>query len=251
MTVMEKIDTIHPPIDAGRERQMTIFGFDLHSWEHLMLLSLGLAGLLAVAIFITTASVVILQRRENAQTTKEYEKYKLTVDAKVADAKREGLEAGQKAGNALVRAAALEKEAQALKAANLALEAQMQPRRVSGENAMKLKNALSTIQALPIGIVSRLLDSEGTDFADDISQVFANAGWQPVRQKNWTMSNKGVALATFEGTSIPSDLARGLLAALDTAGIKSTVTTIKPDEQNTASPGFQPGVLYLLVGAKP
>lgn len=216
-----------------------------------MLLSLGLAGLLAVAVFITTASVVILQRRETTQTIKEYEEYKLTVDARVADAKREGIAAGQMAGNALVRAAALEKEAQELKAANLALEAQIQPRRVSGENAVKLTTALSRIQALPIGIVSRLLDPEGTDFADDISHAFANAGWQSVRQKDWTMSDKGVAIATFEGTSIPADLVRALLAALDSAGIKATVTTIKTDQQHTTSAAFQPNVLYLLVGAKP
>ncbi len=76
-----------------------------------MLVSLGLAGLVAVAVFITTASVVILQRHETVEAKRELEDYKLSVDGRVADAKREGIEAGKIAGNAMVRASDLEKEA--------------------------------------------------------------------------------------------------------------------------------------------
>jgi hypothetical protein len=39
----------------------------------------------------------------------------------VADAKTEGIEAGKAAGNALLRAATLEKQAEELRASNLAL----------------------------------------------------------------------------------------------------------------------------------
>jgi hypothetical protein len=59
---------------------MSLFGLDLHSWEHLMLVSLGIAGLIAVAVFITTSSVVILQRREATAAKLEAEKAKLETE---------------------------------------------------------------------------------------------------------------------------------------------------------------------------
>jgi hypothetical protein len=102
---------------------MSIFGLDLHWWEQLMLFSL-------LAVFATTLSVVILQRRENAQTKREYEEYKLTADARVADAKREGIAAGEKAGNAMLRAAELEKEAEELKKGNLTLARDLERERM-------------------------------------------------------------------------------------------------------------------------
>ena len=57
------------------------------------------------------------------------------------------------------------------------------------------------LPAIPIGVVSRLVDPEGADFADDIAGAFSNAHWQAVRQKNWTKSDRGVAIATLEGTA--------------------------------------------------
>jgi hypothetical protein len=229
--------------------RVSIFGLELTSWEHLMLLSLGIAGLVAVAVFVTTASVVILQRRDNAQTKREYEEYKLTVDAKVAEAKREGIAAGKSAGDALVRAAALEKEAQELKAANLALEARIQPRRLTGENSRRLSEVLSSAPPAAVAVVSRLFDPEGVDFSDDLATAIGNGHWQTARYRSWTRSEKGVFIATVEGTPLPLSVAI-LRAALDAANVKYSVSTISADD-HTMSPWFQPNVLYLLVGAKP
>jgi hypothetical protein len=55
----------------SRKVRRMLFGLGLHSWEQLMLSSLGVAGLVAIAVFITTASVVILQRAENARLTQK------------------------------------------------------------------------------------------------------------------------------------------------------------------------------------
>ncbi len=228
-----------------------LFGLDLHSWEQWMLGSLGLAALAAVAVVVTTTAVVVLTRASAEQAKQELDAYKLTVEGQVADAKKEGIEAGKTAGNAMIRAAALEKEAQELRAANLALEAQVQPRRLTGEDSSKLSDALLKMQPLPIGIVSRLLDPEGADFADDLSNSFSKAHWQAVRQRDWTMSGKGLAIATLEGTSIPTDLANALVAALGAANVKATITTVRESERQTTSAHFQPNGLYLLVGAKP
>ena len=228
-----------------------MLGLSLHGWENAMVIFLIVAGFFALIAGAATWAVVRLQRIELAKSQKELNEYKLTVEEKVAEAKTKGIEAGKMAGDALLRAAALEKEAAELKAANLALEAQVQPRRLSGDNSAKLSAALAKMQPLPIAIVSRLFDPEGADFADDLSNAFDKARWQAVRQKDWTMSNRGAALATLEGTSIPPDVATALLAALEAASVKASVTTIPVAQQNTTSAHFQPNALYLLVGAKP
>jgi hypothetical protein len=223
-----------------------------------MLLSLALAALVALLVAGATAGAVMSARREEAAANRDLERYKSTVAGQVADAKKAGIEAGEKAGNADLkaaqaneRAAAFEKEAQELKASNLALEAQIQPRRLSGETAKKLAEALSKMGSFPIGIVSRMFDPEGSDFADDFDSAFGAGKWHPVRQRDWLMSNRGVAIATFEGTTFPSDFTDALISALAGAGIKATMVTISKDNQNSTSAHFQPDGLYLLVGAKP
>lgn len=60
-------------------------------------------------MFLTTTSVVILQRQETAEAKRELEEYRLSAEGRVADAKREGIEAGKTAGDALLRAAELKK----------------------------------------------------------------------------------------------------------------------------------------------
>ena len=108
-----------PTAEANKENKTTfskgvrgmLWGLELHSWEQIMLGSLLAAGVIAIAVFVTTACVVILTRRENVATKVEYESYKLLVEGKVADAKKEGIEAGKMAGNALLRAAEFENRA--------------------------------------------------------------------------------------------------------------------------------------------
>jgi hypothetical protein len=155
------------------------------------------------------------------------------------------------ASHANERAAALEKDAQALKAANLSLEARIQPRRISGEIAKRMSNILAQLGRVPIAIVSRLLDSESNDFADDLQKVFVDATWQVVRVRNWTKSDKGVFIASRAGTALPSDLERVIAAALDADATAHKTTTVADNDIGTISPQFEPNVLYLLVGVKP
>jgi len=157
----------------------------------------------------------------------------------------------ERASNLELRTAALEKEAQELKATNLALQAKIQPRRLSGENSAKLASALAALQPMPLAVVSRLFDPESADFADDLAAAFINAKWEALRQKDWTTSSKGLALGTLDGTTIAPSLAIGLLEALRGANVEATVTIIPQTERQTTSVNFQPNILYLLVGAKP
>jgi hypothetical protein len=49
-------------------RSRSLFGLDLHAWEQIMLWSLGGAALAALAVVISTTSVVLLQREEVRQS---------------------------------------------------------------------------------------------------------------------------------------------------------------------------------------
>lgn len=54
-----------------------MFGLDLHSWENIMVGSLIVAGMIAVAVGVATLQVVRLQRAEIAASKSDFEKYKL------------------------------------------------------------------------------------------------------------------------------------------------------------------------------
>jgi hypothetical protein len=96
-----------------------LFGLDLHSWEQLMLVSLGFAALAAVAIVVTTAAVVRVQKLEAEEAKRELELYKLDAATKISEANSAGetakmhaAEANSEAGKANERAASLERDAE-------------------------------------------------------------------------------------------------------------------------------------------
>jgi cell division protein FtsB len=232
------------------KRVRRMLGLGLDSWNNILLFFLAITAVAAAFVGFSTYATIQLAKQEAADSKREFDEYKLTVEGKVADAKTEGIKAGETAGNALVRAAALEKQAAELKAANLALEARIQPRRLSGEQTQKMGTILSKLQ-LPIAVVSRVMDPEGKDFADDLASVFTGAKWQVVQFVNWLRSDKGVFIATVEGTPLPPEVETTIATALDAANIEHKTITISGEDINRISPHFQSNVLYLLVGVKP
>ena len=86
---------------------ITMLGLNLDSWNNLMVYSVLLAAA-AAALGISTFAVVRLQKYEAAAAALEYDAYKQTVAAKVADAKADGIAAGRAAGNAILKAAQAE-----------------------------------------------------------------------------------------------------------------------------------------------
>lgn len=154
-----------------------MLGLDLHGWEQLMLLSLLGAGALAIAVFVTTASVVVLQRHETTEANKELEKYKLSVDGRVADAKKEGIEAGKVAGNALVRAAELERDAAVARLQTEQIKQVVAWRVIPPEKVIKLRESLA---AKPGRVNLRFTngDAEALFLAIQISRILTDAGWQ-------------------------------------------------------------------------
>lgn len=228
-----------------------MWGLSLDSWNNVIVAFLSVGAAAAVIVGIATYIAFQLQKQESQDAHDELERYKLGVAAQVADAKREGIEAGKAAGDALLRAAALEKEAAELKARNLVLEEKIQPRRISVQKSKEMSSILSSIKGIAIVVASRLLDPEGKDFGDDLELAFKNAGWPTARYVNWTMSNKGVFIAAAAGTVIPDEVSRAIAGALEVINTKHTTMTISGQDLQTASPNFQQGVLYLLVGVKP
>lgn len=225
---------IENTIISRKVRQM--FGLDLLSWEQLMLWSLAGAALAAVFVVVATTAVLRLQKVEAADAKREFEAYKMDVGAKIAEANARAAEANEKA----------EEE----RLARVRLETKLAPRRLSGDDVNRMAAILSVASPMNVAIVSRMMDPEGEDFADDLAGVISKSHWNAVRYRNWTRSDKGVFIATAEGTPLLPGMG-ALIAALDVVNIAHTTIVIKGDDLHRVSPWFGPGVMYLLIGAKP
>ncbi|WP_426407115.1 hypothetical protein [Bradyrhizobium ganzhouense] len=88
-----------------------IWGLSLRVWEDLMRGSIFAVGVFGLIAGFSTWFVVKLQRAEIAESAKEMTKYKADVALEVEEARNKGIEAGKAAGDALLRAAELEKQA--------------------------------------------------------------------------------------------------------------------------------------------
>jgi hypothetical protein len=59
-----------------------VLGLSLHGWENAMVISLIIAGFFALIVGAATWAVVRLQRIELAESKRELDEYKLTVEGK-------------------------------------------------------------------------------------------------------------------------------------------------------------------------
>ncbi|HEX3860676.1 MAG TPA: hypothetical protein VHY35_03200 [Stellaceae bacterium] len=152
-----------------------MLGLNLHAWEILMVFSL-------VAVAVAAVFVVALTRKEASEIKREYDTYKLTVDAKVAEAKVAGIKAGETAGDALARAASLEKEAARLtKEAEEAklqtehLKSQVAWRHLSSDQRQIIVDNLSG-KTLAIHFDYSQNDPEAMQFSEDLLKAIRDAG---------------------------------------------------------------------------
>jgi hypothetical protein len=151
---MPAAETANIEKTAFSRKVRRVFGLDLHSWEQLMLSALGIAGLVAIAVFVTTASVVILQREENARTKDEFERYKLEAGEKIATANADAADANRKA----------EEE----RTERLKLEAQIQPRSLTLEQQEAIGTALRQFAGHRVDVISYALDVESVSVGRQI-----------------------------------------------------------------------------------
>src|ERR1700747_704829 len=93
------------------KRVRRMLGLGLDSWNNVLLFFLAITAVAASFVGFSTYATIKLAKQEAADSKREFDEYKLTVEGKVAEAKSEGIKAGETASNALLRAAELEKEA--------------------------------------------------------------------------------------------------------------------------------------------
>jgi hypothetical protein len=189
------------------------------------LVAIGVAGesVFGVRIWYNSRKLHKIERDEN-----------IALQLQVAEAKNRIAEANEGSLKAQVELAKLRKETEA--------------RRLTGEQKEKLRSMLQG-HPTPLGIVSRLLDGESSDFADDLAAALHSAHRKAVRIANWTESKYGVFVGTLAGSETPE--VKMLSDALESIGVHNSTVTITQDQVNKASPYFEPHVLYLLVGQKP
>jgi hypothetical protein len=151
-----------------------MLGLSLHGWENTMVMSLIIAGFFALIAGAATWAVVQLQREELAESKNEFDKYKLTVEGQVSEAKKEGIKAGETAGNALVRAAELEREAAILRL-QLNREIQKHAQRLLTDEQRESMISELRGKLTEIAIVTQN-DPEAQAFSVQLLSVFSSAG---------------------------------------------------------------------------
>jgi hypothetical protein len=192
------------PIAAKSKVDRRMVGLSLHGWENGMVLSLIVAGFFALIAGAATWAVVRLTRLELADSKRELDAYKLTVESNVAEAKKEGIEAGKAAGNALVRAAESEKQTAELTKGNLTLQTNLErerierlkleeklaPRSLSAAQRESIKAALTQFAGMRIDLIAFVQSStpDTAPLAIAIGGILESARWRP---KFWSTISTG------------------------------------------------------------
>jgi hypothetical protein len=154
-----------------------MLGLGLDSWNNIMLFFLAVAAVAAAVVGFSTYATIQLAKQEAADSKREFDAYKLTVEGKVADAKSAGIKAGETAGNALVRAAELEKEAANAKLETEKIKQVVAWRSILPHEASSLEKVL---MAKPGSVNLRWMDGdpEALFLAIQIAQLLSKAHWQ-------------------------------------------------------------------------
>ena len=122
-----------------------------------MLGSLAFAGVAAIAVFVTTAIVVLLTRKENAETKEAFEKYKLETERQISDANER-----------------TEKE----RLARVKIEARIAPRTMTQSQQYELAAALSVFKGEKGTIIASPSTPESEMFARWLGAPLKEAGWE-------------------------------------------------------------------------
>lgn len=161
--------------------------------------------------------------------------------------------------HAQLSAAEANEKAEAEKLARVRLEKDVSPRRLTGEQRIKLTKLLEQY-ADPVGIVvvSAFLDSESSDFADDFNAAIADAKWKTLRFKDRLTQRTGISLGVLEGTPRLDPWGRPIIElkqrvgeALTGIGILYNDATFGKDDIHSTGVEFERGPIYLVVEHKP
>jgi hypothetical protein len=187
------------------KRESRMLGFNLDSWNNIIIISLAIAAAAAVVVGVSTYAVIRLQKLEAKEAADELSKYKVNVAAQVAEsqlaiaqARQQGDEAKSEAAHAIERAAGLEKEAAVAKLEHERLKAQIAWRVIPAGNAAELEKSLAS---KPGSVIIMCVDNdpEASGLAEQLKQIFAKANWQV------TLNSARVGNEIIFGIRLPQD----------------------------------------------
>jgi hypothetical protein len=241
--------------DLSRKVRRNVFGVTLHGWEQLMLLALGATGLVAIAVALTTTSVVILQRHETAEAKRELEEYKVEAGTKISTAEAVGLAAKADIAKANVQIA--EANARALEA-QAALERFKAPRILTEAQQTAAVAALLPFAGMPFDF-SVNPTPEPSALMGQIARILVRANWK------WEAKKSSGGLQFGSGTQPASGLMPafvGLAFEIDVSKTEwqpalVTLTDVFrragiDAKANVANDGSaSPDAIHIYVGAKP
>jgi hypothetical protein len=196
------------------KRVSRMWGFDLDSWNSLLLLSLAITALAAFAVVVATTAVMRLQRAAELATKEEFERYKLEAGEKISAANAVGDTA---------KAAAAEANL-----ARLKLEEKLAPRRLSNEQQNTLAASLEQFMGRKIRIESYSLDVEGEILAQQIGGAIALI----FTIDDWVGSERG-STGFAKGINVTGSnvsLVAKLVESLENAGLREISTVPLPPQ---------------------
>lgn len=168
--------------------------------------------------------------------------------ARAGVAIKEAGRAKERAANADEHTETLRKENLILQSDLLGLRKEAEARRLTGLQRETLRQLLEGHPST-IAIVSRLVDIESSDFADDFDSAFRAAHWQPSRIINRLSSKYGVSVGMVAGTSAPE--IKVVSDALTAIGVSNSIVAFMDRDINSIAPPFQPNVVYLVIEQHP
>jgi hypothetical protein len=215
---------------------------DVDFWNTAMIWALIFAAIAAIAVVVTTRIALV--------------RAKQLTDAQELLASAKELEVKADLTDKEFKIAGLNKEAEALRQSNLALQTrltdlhkQTEARHLTSDQKSHLTNLLSSPpNTQGIAIVSPIADGEAADFVDDFNSAFKGAHWDTLLIPNRITNSFGVSVVTAGGVS-PERIKR-VSDALTSVGVSHNLSTFKNGDAST-SPAFQSGYLYLVVEHKP
>ena len=229
------------------KRVSRMWGMSLDTWNNVLLAFLAIAAFAAAVVGFSTYATIRLAKEEAAASKAEFEAYKLTVEGKVADAKREGIKAGETAANAQLRAAELEKETASAKLQTEQIKQVVAWRVLLVETAEELKNVLK-INPGRVNLRYTDGDPESLFFAIQLSKILADSNWQvaPGSEK---------ANAIIFGINLPDPSSPEMKVLRDAFSAAKIPFSTQPLPNTGPSIGFNiaiiPGAPTLMVGSRP
>jgi len=203
------------------------FSMSLESWKSFF----EIGGVILLFLtFVFGAGVVLTSTRINERQTAQLREFESKLTAartelaqqqeRAAKAEADAAEAKTSAANAEVRAAETSRKADEERIARLKIEAQLAPRRVSGEQETIMKPGLGKFKIPNISLFVMTGNPEVADFASDLERLFKNAGLAVDVTPGIAFGGNARGLSAAVGQNRVGD-ARLLAEALKAGGIIS------------------------------